>query len=139
MNIELHPELPILGRAISAIDAMHRHSAEMREKARLQAQTIAALKLRSFMELALTRGALDGSSIILTKEADGRLNAIGEMTKETRGGFEAWIQYFTVSPNNTIMAGKTNPKAPRDLDIDMKPFQIGDVEAVDILIRRMAE
>ena len=140
MSGELYRELPIFGRVINTIDTIRRHGAEMREKARLQAQTIAALKLRSFMELALTNGALDRSSIILTQEADGTLNAIGEMARETRGGFETWLQYFTVAPDNTIMAGRSNPRESKNgLVVDMRPFQIKDTETVDTLIRRMAK
>ncbi|MGA2967851.1 MAG: hypothetical protein ABSD69_01595 [Candidatus Levyibacteriota bacterium] len=115
-----------------------RYRTEARERKRVKAQEWAAINIRGTL---ITRRFEDGESLVVTREDDGTIEAMIQMARQRRrGSIEIWLQYFTVAPDGTIMVGQTNPYAPREATIEMgrmRPFQIADTEAVNILIRRM--
>jgi hypothetical protein len=118
-------------------EAAGRYRTEARERKRMKAQEWAAINIRGSL---IGREFTNGHSVVVTRKEDGTIEAMIGMTKERRRYLELWIQYFTVAPNNTIMAGRTMPgQQDGELTIDMQPFQVRDAEAVDILIRRMRE
>jgi hypothetical protein len=117
--------------------AIREHRAEALERKRLKTQGWAAKNIRGSL---IGRIFNDGRSVVVTREADGTIEAMIQITKRRRRYFELWIQYFTIAPNNIIMTGRTMPgQRDGELTVDIQPFQVRDMEAVNILIARMNE
>lgn len=110
------------------------------EMDRLEVQTWAAIRIRELAERTLEHNRLDADFILVRRGVNGTISAMSQIDLAGKDGSRAWIQYLTVTPNNTIEIGKTDPHATtssKSLDIEMKPFAIGDLELVSMVMQQI--
>jgi hypothetical protein len=117
-----------------------RNGINTKEVDRLSVQAWAALRIRQVADATLQNGRLNASDILVTEDPDRTLKVISERSAMGGESVRLLTQFIIISPDNKILIGRTdsNQQSPKtSLEIEMRPFNIDDMEAITIVMQQM--